>query len=297
MWFLALGISSAAPAGDMTLHHILIEGENWEMVSEGHQFADGCCADAEGNFYFTDVAKGTTINKIGVDGKLSVYAENAPKISGLKFGPDGRIYACSGGEKKIMAFDKEGKMTIIAEDVQPNDLVVNHNGNIYFTETGKKQVTLITSKGEKRVVDTGIAGPNGITLSPDQGTLAVSDYKGANVYTFRVEADGSLSSKEPYMPMRLPPNKLEANGDGMTTDLAGRWYVCTALGIQAFDPTGRLIGLIFRPQEKFAANLTFAGPDLQYLYVACSDKIYRRKTQAKGALFFLPPATPAPAKK
>jgi hypothetical protein len=33
------------------------------------------------------------------------------------------------------------------------------------------------------------------------------------------------------------------------------------------------------------------------LYVACSDKIYRRKTLAKGALFFQPPPPPAPAKK
>ena len=84
---------------------------------------------------------------------------------------------------------------------------------------------------EKRVADTGIAAPNGITLSPDQGTLAVSDYRGANVWTFRMNADGTLDAKAPYMTMRLPidpkgefkqaeppPYNPASGGDGMTSD-------------------------------------------------------------------------------
>src|SRR5205085_11449738 len=103
----------------------------------------------------------------------------------------------------------------------------------------------------KRAADTGITAPNGITLSPDQGTLAVSDYRGANVWTFRIDEDGSLAAKAPYMTMRLPidakgefkfnnppPYLAASGGDGMTSDTTGRYFVATALGVQVFDPTG-----------------------------------------------------------
>jgi len=271
-------------AGDMALSLILIDGEDWQLVAEGYQFTDAACADAEGNFYFTDVAKGTNVFKVAADGKVVPFLSDAPKVSGLKFGPDGRLYACQGGLKRLIAFEiPSGRQTVIAEDVEPNDLVVTRKGRIYFTETSKHQVTMIDANGIKRVVDSGINGPNGLTLSPDQGTLVVSDYRGTNLWAFRIDADGSLSAKEPYMTVRAPLDKPAiASSDGMTTDSAGRYYVTTAVGLQMFDGTGRLGGVIAKPQNKALSNVTFAGPNLQYLYVTCADKIYRRKTKAHG---------------
>src|SRR5205823_3565091 len=60
-------------AGDMALSLILVEGKGWELMSEGHQFTDAACADAAGNFYFTDVGKGTVIHQISPDGKVSAF--------------------------------------------------------------------------------------------------------------------------------------------------------------------------------------------------------------------------------
>ena len=82
---------------------------------------------------------------------------------------------------------------------------MTYKGDIYFTETGKHQVTYIKAKThELSAADVGITGPTGITVSPDQGTLAVSDYAGENVWTFRIEPDGKLTAKDPYMTMRRP---------------------------------------------------------------------------------------------
>jgi gluconolactonase len=285
---LLLSASGQNLAGDMALSLVLIEGEDWTVVADGYQFTDAPCADSEGNFYFSDVAKGTNIFKVGEDGKVVPFIGNAPKVSGLKFGPDGRLYACQGGLKRLIAFDiPSGKQTIIAEGVEPNDLAVTRKGRIYITETSKKQVTLVDTTGTKRAVDIGIAGPNGLTLSPDQGTLVVSDFRGTNLWAFRIDADGSLSAKEPYMTVQAPLEKPDvASSDGMTIDSAGRYYVATAVGLQMFDSTGRLGGVIAKPQKKFLSNATFAGPNLEYLYVTCADKVYRRKTKAHGVLFF-----------
>jgi len=285
--FAAVALRAQNLAGDMALSLVLIDGENWEVVASGYQFTDAACADADGNFYFTDVAKGTNIFKVGPDGRVVPFISNAAKVSGLKFGPDRRLYACQGGLKRLTAFDvPSGKQTVIAEGVEPNDLVVTRKRSIYFTETSKKQVTLVGASGAKRPVDTGINAPNGITLSPDQGTLIVSDSRGTNLWAFRIDEDGSLSAKEPYMTVRASLEKPDiASSDGMTTDSAGRYYVATAVGLQMFDSTGRLGGVILKPQNKFVSNVTFAGQNLEYLYVTCADKVYRRKTKAHGVSF------------
>jgi enterochelin esterase family protein len=285
-------------AGDMALSTVLIDGEDWQLVAQGYQFTDAACADAAGNFYFTDVAKGTNIVKISPDGKVTTLLDGAPRISGLKFGPDGRFYACTQAPKKqVVAIEvPSGKTTVLADNVQPNDLVVSHKGFVYFTETGKGQVTILDAKGNLRVGAAGINAPNGITLSPDQGTLAVSEYKGTNVWVYRVEADGGLAHGDRYMELRTPVGKPDSGGDGATTDTQGRYYVTSHLGIQVFDSTGRLGGVIARPQNKGTVSVGFGGPGLEYLYACSSDKVYRRKTKAKGALFFQPPVSPVPGK-
>src|SRR5437762_12743517 len=129
-------------AGDEALSKVLIDGEDWQLVADGFGFTDAACADAEGNFYFFDLGKGTGIRKISPDGKVTTFLDNTPKCSGLKFGPDGRIYACAQAPKKqVVAIDvPSGTITVLADDVQPNDLVVSHKGFVYFTETGKGQV-------------------------------------------------------------------------------------------------------------------------------------------------------------
>jgi len=281
--------------GDMTLHRLLIDGEGWQLVAEGLGFADAPCTDAEGNFYFSDM-KAPGIFQIAKNGTKTKLIEEP--ASGLKFGADGKLYACQGSKKRLIAIDlAANKIEVVAEDVQPNDLAVTYEGNIYFTETGKKQVTFVQARTRAKIAaDVGLAAPNGLTLSPDQGTLAVSEYGGENVWTFRVEPSGALTAKAPYMTMRRPidpdgefkfneppPSKKAANGDGMTSDTLGRYYVTTALGVQVFDPTGRLCGVLPKPQaDKPLTSCALSGEKREYLYVTNGDKIYRRKVQATG---------------
>lgn len=298
---LALTASTALAqdlGGDLTLHRLLIPGEGWQVVAENLGFADGPCTDEAGNFFYADM-KAPGVFKIALDGTKTKVSDEGP--SGLKFGPDGRLYAAEGSKKRLIAIDlASGAIEVIAEDVQPNDLVVSRKGHIFFTETGKQQVTFVDAKTkEKRAADVGITGPNGIVLSPDQGTLAVSDYKGGNVWVFRVEADGSLTAKSPYMTLRTPVDidakspdgrspvyKVASGGDGMTSDSIGRYYVTSNVGLQVFDPTGRHCGVLPKPNPaKPLTSAVLAGPNREYLYVTNGDAIYRRKVSAVGNFF------------
>lgn len=279
-------IPATAIAQDMPLSQVLIDGETWQLVSEGHEFTDACAADDQGNFYFSDVKGGAGIYKVDAQGAVTLWIDHLPGVSGMQIGPGGRVYACQGREQRLISILPGEEPRVLAEGVRPNDLVVTAEGGVYFTHTGPKTIEYVSPAGEHRVVHKGdLIRPNGITLSPDQGTLIVSDHGGKNAWAFRIEADGGLAYAQPYMTLRTPNADPEiSRGDGATTDAFGRYYVTSALGIQMFDPTGRLGGVIANPQPS-VVSVEFAGPDLAYLYVAAGDKIFRRKTRSQGLLF------------
>jgi len=276
---------AAATRADDALSSILVPGDDWQIAVDGLGFADGLSCDAQGNLYFADL-KGDNagVYRLAPDGTKTKLASGGK--SGTRVGTDGRLYACGG--KVLVAFDlKSGAQeTPVANNIGTNDLAVSKQGFVYITDTGKKQVTRINAKtGEVTAADTGITAPNGIGLSPDHATLYVSDYGGTNVWAFKVQPDGSLADKKPLMTMKAPENKpTVAAGDGLTVDSAGRVYVTTALGVQVFDPKGQHLGTIQTPGGKGPlVSAGFAGKDLDHLYIACGDKLYKRKTQVKGA--------------
>ena len=69
----------------------------------------------------------------------------------------------------------------------------------------------------------------------------------------------------------------------MTTEEKGRYFVTTDLGIQIFDPAGRLSGIIAKPVATGkVVSVEFAGKDHDQLFVAAGDKIFSRKLKVKG---------------
>lgn len=283
----ALRMPAPASAQDMPLSQILIEGEGWELVASGFQYTEGPAVDAQGNLYFSDVPN-SSIHRLDGDGQVMTFVEKSDRTNGLMFGPGGRLFGCRNGLSQIVAWNVAAAKTepaVLASDVSSNDLVVTRAGDVYFTDPQNHQVWLATAKGEKRVVDTGIGRPNGIIMWPDQKTLVVADSDGPNLWTFRIEADGSLAYKQPYYTLRMVEGKEGSGADGMTIDAKGRLYAATHAGLQIFDPTGRMSGVLLSPQTKRLSNVAFAGPDLSTLYITSTDKVYRRKTKATGVRY------------
>lgn len=282
--------------GDLTLLKLLVPGESWEVAADGLGFADALCSDAEGNVYFCDM-RAPAVYRISVqDGSRTVICEES--VSGLKFSPNEKLlYGCQGAKNRVISINvATGEVRVVAEGVKPNDLAVTRDGLIFITETAAQQVTRINPQtGETTVVDTGITRPNGIALSNDGGTLAVSDSGGEHAWMFRVNPDGSLDAKLPSMTLRLPidpkgefprneppPYLTASRGDGMAVDKAGRYYITSALGVQIFDPTGRPCGLLPKPDvNQPLTTCTLAGPGHSTLYIAHGTTLYRRKLKVE----------------
>jgi sugar lactone lactonase YvrE/enterochelin esterase-like enzyme len=270
---------------------VLTPGEGWTPVGEGYHFTEGPSANARGELFFSD-RKANRIYKVGLDGKVSVFAEDAGGPNGMMFGPDERLYVCQTDRQRVAAYDPAGKMTVIAAGLEPNDLAVSHRGDIYVTDPNHKQIWLIDRKRSKRVVDTGITFPNGLTFTPDQSLLLVADTRGRFVHSFQVQPDGSLAHKQPFCHLHIPDSQLDSGADGLKVDTAGRLYVATHLGVQICDQAGRVTGIINRPPGRWLANIAFGGPGLDELYATAADKVWKRKTHARGVLSAQPPITP-----
>ena len=271
--------------------NVLVPGEHWQLASEGHKFTEGPAANTKGELFFTDIPN-NRIHKVGLDGKVTVFAENTGGANGLAFGPDGKLFACANGKKAILAYDASGKESVVADDINSNDLVVNHKGEIYVSDPGNKKVWFINSRGEKKMVDDKIAQPNGVTLTPDQTLLLVADTKGQFVYSFQVQEDGSLAHRQRYFDLHLVDGSTQSGADGMKVDSRGNLYVATEMGLQICDQAGRVNAIIPKPQRAWLANVCFAGPDMDELFVTCGDKVYKRKVKAKGVLAFQAPFKP-----
>jgi sugar lactone lactonase YvrE/enterochelin esterase-like enzyme len=286
----------AGKSRNTTLDALLIPGEDWQLVGENYKFTEGPAANAKGEVFFDD-GQSSKIWRVGLDGKLSEFVSDSRGVYGQGFGPDGRLYAASTTDQKIVAYDTAGKATVIAEGIRGNDLVVAHNGNIYVTDPRgyepQSNIWLIKPSGEKKVVDTGLRFSNGITLSPDQTLVYVAEMRSHWVYSYQIQPDGTLANKQRYYWLHVPDTADDSGADGMRVDRDGRLYVATRMGIQVCDQAGRVNAIIPTPNGRIT-NLGFGGENSDTLFATCGDKVYKRKLKVRGAHAWAPPIKPAP---
>ncbi len=269
---------------------ILLAGEGWQLVSQGHQFTEGPAVDKAGRVYFTDVPRGE-IYRVELDGTVQRFVTNSPGVNGLMFGPDGYLYACQNGNRQIVRYDPQGNEEVVVGDAPSNDLVVLPRGG-YYSDPSNKRIWHVNQQGERTVVDEGIAFPNGLVTSPDGAWLHVADTRGRFIYNFRVQADGSLALKQRYGYLHLSDDGSDSGADGMTVDDQGRLYVASRLGVQVLDQLGRVHLILAKPQDKWLSNVVFGGPNRDTLFVTCSDKVYKRRVNARGVVPWEHPQQP-----
>ncbi len=282
------GTSKNAMLGD-----ILVPGSDWELVGEGYRFTEGTAANAQGEVIFQDIPNSKTYAVRG--GKPVVLLEDSKRGSGTIYGNAGEHYVVC-ADKKIMRYDASGKESVLADDIAGNDLVAAYNGNLYITApdgtVNPGKLYLIRPNGEKIVVDEGIRYPNGITLTPDQTQLYVTESTSHWVWVFSIMPDGTLAHKQRYGWLHVRDSDENAWSDGLKCDTDGRVYVATCAGVQVLDQIGRVNVIIPVPTGE-VSNLCFGGKDFDELYVSCRDKVYRRKLKVHGANGFTAPVKPA----
>lgn len=265
----------------------------------GFAFTEGPAEDDQGNLYFTDIPN-ERIHKVDSKGKLSVFRDKSGHANGLMFHPKKReLYACE-MDGQLVALSLDGKKRrVVASGYEgkrfnaPNDLVLDRRGGVYFTDPGfrapdprpqEKLAVYYASPDGKvtRLIDD-LPNPNGVILSPDEKTLYVIPSGQAEMMAYPVEGPGKLGKGRVFCRLKQREEGGRRGGDGLTIDTQGNLYITSGLGLQVFDPAGKLLGIIPFPEQP--ANVTFGGPDRGTLYVTARTSLYSVKTKARGHVF------------
>ena len=282
-------------------------------------FTEGPTVDAEGAVYFTDLRGAGRILKMDPGGSVSTFREPSYRANGLILDSEWRLLACEGGNgddvlPRITRTDVEtGAIEVLADHFegrqlhQPNDLTIDGQGRIYFTDrpgpnvtpeqTGVHGVYRIDPDGSiaRILTEPEIERPNGIVISPDDATLYVIETAqqegGARmIRAYDLAADGTASNMRVFHDFY--PGR---SGDGMTIDSAGNLYVAAGLnrlrgtsetldtvaGVHVFSPDGELLEHI-PIHEDTITNVAFGGDDLRTLYITAGKTLFRIRTDIAG---------------
>ncbi len=269
---------------------VALAGETWKQIS-GITGAAGIAADGSGTVYVSEPAA-NRIMRLGTDAATELTSASNGAAA-LAFGPDGYLYAAEPSHRRVVAFDSKGKETPVSGGITPADLVVAHNGSIYVTDSHAGEVWLLKSKSKRVVLDKEMSHASGITLTPDQSLLHVSQTLPGNfAYSYRIKPDGSVTDKQDYFDLRIHYGDDRSSAGGMATDSQGRLYVTSNTGVQILDQAGRVIGILDNPARTPSTAITFGGPNLDTLYVVAGGNVYARKVKVKGVLPFQAPIKP-----
>jgi gluconolactonase len=260
----------------------------------------------EGGFLlFSSIGDNRVIKYTPGEG-TSVYREKTNGANGHARDPQGRLVSCEGFARRVTREEKDGSITVIANNYQgrplnkPNDVVVKSDGSIYFTDPWNipdlPQPWDLDFNGVYRVSpDLGTVNlltrdlflPNGLAFSPDEKILYIVDSRRTHIRAFDVMPNGllALQTERVFVELKGP----EPGGpDGIKVDVMGNVYTGGSGGIYVVDPKGKKLGRIVHGQPQ-TTNIAFGGDDWKTLYFTTHSTLGSVKLKVAGL--------PVPAKK
>jgi gluconolactonase len=262
-----------------------------QLISRQFAFTEGASTDKNGNVFFTDQPN-NKIWEYDVNGKLTLFLDNAGHSNGMYFDPKGNLVACADEHDQLWAISPKGKIKILLTNYRghlmngPNDIWIDNKGGIYMTDPyyqrdywarkktdmdGEKVYYLPKNVRLPVIVEAGLKKPNGIVGTPDGKYLYVSDIAAGKTYIYTINSNGTLTNR------RLI---IAQGSDGMTLDARGDIYL-TGKGVTIYNAEGQKIGHI-AINEPWTANLCFGGKNKNILFITASTAIYTLKMNVKG---------------
>ena len=238
---------------------------------------EGPNVDQDGNLFVVNFQKDGTIGWVHESGSVELFATLPTGSTGNAIMIDRKgdfFIADFTGHNVLKLNPKTKRFSVHFHSFhfnQPNDLTINSKGQLFISDPNWKAKTgkiwRVDPDG-KGVLLTGEMGTtNGITLSPDEKTLYVSESVQLKIWAFDVDASGNVSNK------RLLHSFPDFNLDGMKTDNNGNLYIARhGKGtVVVLSPDGKMVREI-QMKGKWVSNLTFGGSDGKTCFVTLQDR-------------------------
>ena len=276
-----------------------------EKLGEGFRWVEGPAWFGDmGLLLFSDLPNNRVMRWSEADG-VQVFRAPSDFANGHARDREGRLITCSHHGRCLSRLEHDGSVTVLADNYggkrlnAPNDVIVKSDGTIWFTdpfyglqtdyEGGKQQSEIGESvfcydprQDSLRVVADDLEGPNGLSFSPDESKLYISE-TGAlfaekpqqSIRVFDVGADNHLKNGRPFY--KVAPGFA----DGFAADEHGNIWSSAADGVHCISPRGVLLGKIKVPS--LVSNLTFGDRYRSRLFICASHALYSVFLNVRGA--------------
>lgn len=259
------------------------EPSAWADANRGGQatdsFLEGPVFDEAGNLYVADIPFGRVF-RIDPAGAWTLVAEYDGEPNGMKF-LDAHTLLVTDYKNGLMRIDvRTGAVTPHLQRRNTerfkgvNDLVLDAQGNIYFTDQGQTGLHDPTGRlyrlrpdGQLDLLLGNVPSPNGVALSPDGKLLYLAVTRGNCVWRVPLLADGSVAKVSQFFTSHGP-----SGPDGLAVDAKGRVVVANpGLGyVWLLNARAEPIVVLRGPAGASTTNLAFGGKDRSTLYVTDS---------------------------
>lgn len=234
-----------------------------QRLATGMLWAEGPAWNGVGKYLvWSDIPNDRQLRLLEEDGHVSTFRNPAGHSNGNTFDYQGRQISCEHGNRRVVRYEYDGKVTVLADQWQgkplnaPNDAVVHPaDGAIWFTDPGygslmnyegnkgelviKEAVYRIDAQTLKmEMVTDEIYKPNGLCFSPDYKTLYVADtgsshYEKApkNIKAWDVVDGKKLAKGREFASMKMEGTVNGERGeyagmaDGIRADIDGNIWV------------------------------------------------------------------------
>lgn len=296
---------------NVILKNLIPESNDLEKLYSGTIWAEGpVWLESERLIAWSDVKSNKMLSYNIDTSEVVDYRNPSDFNNGNCTDNEGRIIRCQHGLRRVIREEKNGEITVIADNYNdkklnsPNDVAVSKLDNVWFTDPpygiltdqeGHKSISeqdgnhlFMVGPGLKiKKINAKFDKPNGLAFSPNGKYLYVADSGAANPGNFDLSRPHNIQVFELDDDENIINNKIFAeinNGfpDGMTVDVHGNLFVCDPNGkkIHIFESSSNYIGNINIPER--VANCTFGGENKSDLYITASTSLYRLKTLTRG---------------
>ena len=295
---------------DRRFQRYIINNTHLERLWTGALWAEGPAWNGNGRFLlWSDIPNNRQVRWMEEDGHTSVFRSPSEYSNGNTFDYEGRQVSCQHGMRRVVRYEANGTVTVIAEKFEgkplnsPNDVVVHPDGAVWFTDPAygiqgnyegfqakaeiKEAVYRVEPKtGKMDKVTDAPSKPNGLCFSPDYNKLYIADTGPArDIQVFDVADGKTLRNQKQFTNMKL--GDKAGSADGIRADVDGNiwagagWVGQGYDGVHVFSPEGQRIGLIQLPET--CANLCFGGTKRNRLFMLASQSVYSVFVGTRGA--------------
>jgi len=294
---------------DKRFEKYLIGNTIIQRLWTGALWAEGCAWSGVGRYLvWSDIPNNRQMRFMEEDGHVSLYRSVSDYSNGNTFDFEGRQISCQHGMRRVVRYENDGSVTVIADKWQgkplnsPNDVVVHPDGAIWFTDPPygilgnyegyqakqelKEAVYRVDKSGKMDKITDELDKPNGICFSPDYKKLYVVDTGDPrDIQVFDMVDGRSVRNRKQFNNMKL--NGRSGVADGIRADVDGNIWAGAGRGGPGYDgvhcisPEGQAIGRIELPE--ICANVCFGGIRRNRLFMAASQSLYAVYVGTRGA--------------